>query len=126
MKPCVRPWRGPMGAFPDQVQKPRWTPEPWYDALLRRRIPDTRHVMTPLRTLVVAAVIGLTLGRSAASSQPRPAEGAAAAERGNGTMGQFTGAGGDPVQGEKVYQQKCASCHDAPAGRTPARETLAN
>jgi polyvinyl alcohol dehydrogenase (cytochrome) len=76
-----------------------------------------------------AAVFGLILAAAlSARTQPapRPAEGAAMAERGNGTMGQFTGAGGDPVQGEKLYQQKCASCHDNPSGRIPPKAAIAN
>ncbi|HEX2817126.1 MAG TPA: PQQ-binding-like beta-propeller repeat protein [Phenylobacterium sp.] len=77
------------------------------------------------------AVAGLILAggltaHAQPTSAPSPAQGAAAAEHGNGVMGQFTGAGGDPVQGEKLYQQKCASCHDNPSGRIPAKETIAN
>jgi polyvinyl alcohol dehydrogenase (cytochrome) len=84
--------------------------------------------MNTLRTLAAATVLSLTLSTAAAQAQPAPtpAEGAAAAERGNGVMGQFTGAGGDPVQGEKFYQQKCASCHDNPSGRIPPKDAIAN
>ena len=87
--------------------------------------------MKTLRSAVAAAAFGLIVsGGVMAYAQPAPAptpaEGVAAAERGNGTMGLFTGVGGDPVQGEKLYQQKCASCHDNPSGRTPAKESLAN
>jgi polyvinyl alcohol dehydrogenase (cytochrome) len=85
--------------------------------------------MKSLLSATAAAVFGLTLASGAAvqaQPAPTPAQGAAAAERGNGTMGQFTGAGGDPVQGEKLYQQKCASCHDNPSGRIPAKAIIAN
>src|SRR5438045_3556987 len=29
-----------------------------------------------------------------------------------------------PVSGEAVYQQRCASCHDAPGSRAPTRDAL--
>jgi polyvinyl alcohol dehydrogenase (cytochrome) len=75
-----------------------------------------------------AAVFGLVLAGSliARAAPPTPAEGAAAAESGNGNMEGFTGAGGDPALGEKLYQQKCASCHDNPTGRIPAKAVIAN
>src|SRR5258708_18049985 len=76
-----------------------------------------------------AAVFGLILAAALsarAQPAPSPAEGAAMAERGNGTMGQFTGAGGDPGRGEKVYQQTCAGCNDNPSGRTPPKAAIAN
>ena len=41
-------------------------------------------------------------------------------------MGAVIGAGGDPALGEKLYQQKCASCHDNPTGRIPPKATIAN
>ena len=41
-------------------------------------------------------------------------------------MGLFTGAGGDPALGEKLYQQKCASCHDHPSERIPAKAAIAD
>ena len=80
--------------------------------------------------MIAAAALGLSVAAGwAAHAQPNPAptpaEGAARAEGGNGSMGQFTGAGGDPVRGEGVYKQKCASCHDNPAGRTPAKAVIA-
>jgi polyvinyl alcohol dehydrogenase (cytochrome) len=77
-----------------------------------------------MHAAIAVAVLGLTLAGQANGQSP--AEGAAAAERGNGVMGQFTGQGGDPALGEKLYQQKCASCHDNPTGRTPAKDVLAN
>jgi polyvinyl alcohol dehydrogenase (cytochrome) len=82
--------------------------------------------MQTLRNAATAAALVLIAGLSA-RAQPAPsrAEGAAQAERGNGVMGQFGGAGGDPVAGEKVYQQKCASCHDNPTGRTPSKAAIA-
>ena len=64
------------------------------------------------RTLAAATVLSLALAAPAARADPTPAPDVA--ERGNGAMGQFTGAGGDPVQGETLYLQKCASCHDNP------------
>jgi polyvinyl alcohol dehydrogenase (cytochrome) len=70
------------------------------------------------------AALVLILGASTALAQS-PAEGAAAAEKGNGVMGGFTGAGGDPVRGAAVYQQKCAGCHDNPSGRTPPKAAIA-
>ena len=89
--------------------------------------------MKSMQGAAVAAAFGVILAgvvdaraQPAPSPAPSPAEGAAVAERGNGIMGQFTGAGGDPVQGEKLYQQKCASCHDNPTGRIPPKATIAN
>jgi len=79
-----------------------------------------------MRATVFAAVMGLILGSGLAARAQTPAEGAASAERGNGVMGQFTGQGGDPVQGEALYKQKCAGCHDNPSGRIPPKDTLAN
>jgi len=81
-----------------------------------------------MHATAAAAAFGLILAcglTARAQPTPTPSEGAAAAERSNGVMGQFTGAGGDPVLGEKLYQQKCASCHDTPSGRTPAKATIA-
>ena len=83
--------------------------------------------MRSMQYVAAAATFGLVLAAGLiARAQPAPAEGAAMAERGNGTMGQFTGAGGDRALGETLYGQKCASCHDHPTGRTPNREIIAN
>jgi len=81
-----------------------------------------------------AALFGLIL-TCAASAGPSPAfaqspdatpaQGAAAAEGGNGSMSQFTGVGGDPVLGEQIYQKRCASCHDNPSGRIPPKAAIA-
>ena len=81
----------------------------------------------PMILATVTAIAALATSALAAppASAPTPAEGAAMAERGNGTMGMFTGAGGDPVAGQAFYQQKCASCHDTPSGRTPPKATIA-
>ncbi|HEY2751235.1 MAG TPA: PQQ-binding-like beta-propeller repeat protein [Phenylobacterium sp.] len=85
-----------------------------------------------MQTAAAAAILALTFAPDflAARAQPTPAplpvEGAATAERSNGTMGVFTGAGGDPVLGEKLYQQKCATCHDNPSGRIPAKSAIAD
>ncbi len=78
--------------------------------------------------LGIAAALTCAAGwaASAQAPGPTPAEGAAMAERGNGTMGMFTGAGGDAKAGEALYQQKCASCHDHPTDRIPAKATIAN
>ena len=83
------------------------------------------------RPLILAALAALaSLATSALAeppaTQPTPAEGAAMAERGNGTMGMFTGAGGDAKAGEALYQQKCANCHDHPSDRIPTKATIAN
>jgi len=82
--------------------------------------------LTSIQATAGAAVFALILaGGLVAQAQPTPAEGAATAARSNGVMGQFSGAGGDPVLGGKLYQQKCASCHDNPSGRTPPKATIA-
>jgi polyvinyl alcohol dehydrogenase (cytochrome) len=39
-------------------------------------------------------------------------------------IGAMNGEGGDPAEGASVYQQRCASCHDNPTGRTPAKAVL--
>ncbi|HEY2357145.1 MAG TPA: PQQ-binding-like beta-propeller repeat protein [Phenylobacterium sp.] len=78
--------------------------------------------MKSMLSAAAAAAFCLVLaGGLVVRAQPAPP-----AERGNGTMGLFSGAGGDPALGEKLYQQKCASCHDNPAGRTPAKAVIAN
>src|SRR4051794_19005001 len=80
-----------------------------------------------LQPIALAAAACLFLGAAGAHAAPAPtpAEGAAMAEHGNGTMGLFTGAGGDPAAGEKIYQQRCASCHDNPTDRIPAKAAIA-
>ena len=90
------------------------------------RTDGSRPLKSMLR-LLFAALVALTLTASplAAQPNPSPAEGAAQAEGGNGTMGQFTGAGGDPVAGAALYQKRCATCHDNPSGRTPPKTTIA-
>jgi polyvinyl alcohol dehydrogenase (cytochrome) len=70
-------------------------------------------------------LLGAALAPAARGQTPGPAEGAAKAEGGNGTMGLFTGAGGDPALGEGLYKQKCAGCHDSPSGRTPSKAAIA-
>jgi polyvinyl alcohol dehydrogenase (cytochrome) len=88
--------------------------------------------LSPMREVTAAAVLGLILAggwlvhpAAAQAGAQTPAEGAAAAERGNGTMGQFTGAGGDPALGASLYQKRCASCHDNPSGRIPPKAAIA-
>ena len=78
-----------------------------------------------LLSAALAAAMSLAGGLSPAMAQT-PAEGAARAEAGNGMMGRFTGAGGDAAVGETLYRQKCASCHDAPVGRTPGKALIAS
>ena len=83
--------------------------------------------MKAILGVAAAAVFGALLtGGLVARAQPAPtqAQGATPAKDG-GTMGQFTGAGGDPVLGETLYQRKCASCHDNPTGRTPPKAAIA-
>ncbi len=77
-----------------------------------------------LRT-TAAAVLALILAGAKPALAQTPAEGAAAAERGNGTMGQFAAAGGDTVLGAELYQKRCASCHDNPSGRIPPKAAIA-
>jgi polyvinyl alcohol dehydrogenase (cytochrome) len=72
------------------------------------------------RTLGILAATAAAFGLAFAAGASPPAE------PGNGTMGQFTGEGGDPIQGEALYKQRCASCHDTPTGRTPAKTVIAN
>ncbi|MGZ3375917.1 MAG: outer membrane protein assembly factor BamB family protein [Phenylobacterium sp.] len=81
--------------------------------------------MSTLRKFTALAALGLALATGCAATAQTPAEGAAAAERGNGTMGQFTGAGGDAVLGAELYAKRCASCHDNPTGRIPAKAAIA-
>ncbi len=76
-------------------------------------------------TLAATAIcISLISALIAYAAPPTPADGAAAGS--NGAMGQFTGFGGDPALGEALYKQKCASCHDNPSDRIPAKTTIAN
>lgn len=63
------------------------------------------------------------LGHCGVRAQPA-APPAAEAERGNGLMGAFAATGGDRAHGEALYKTRCASCHDSPTGRTPARAGL--
>ena len=41
-----------------------------------------------------------------------------------GVLGRISGAGGDRALGEKLYQARCASCHDNPTDRTPSRASI--
>jgi polyvinyl alcohol dehydrogenase (cytochrome) len=76
------------------------------------------------RSTIAAAGLALTLALTGtARSQPAPS--AADAERTNGMMGGFVAAGGDRAQGEALYKARCASCHDNPTGRTPAKAVVA-
>jgi polyvinyl alcohol dehydrogenase (cytochrome) len=76
-------------------------------------------------TTIAAAGLGLALVLAcAARAQLAPS--AADAARGNGVMGGFVAAGGDKAQGEALYTARCASCHDNPSGRTPAKTVIAS
>ena len=79
------------------------------------------------RTLI-SALLGALLGIDCAMAQIPQAriEGAAQAERDNGVMGRYAGAGGDPALGETLYKERCASCHDTPSGRTPPKSVIAD
>ncbi len=57
-------------------------------------------------------------GRQAVRAEP-PGDG-------NGVMGTLSGEGGDPVLGAKLYDQRCAACHDHATGRTPPRASIAD
>ena len=74
--------------------------------------------------LRVALGLGLVIA-GGATARLAPPTTAAEAEQSNGVMGGFAGAGGDRTLGETLYQQRCASCHDHPTGRTPAKATIA-
>ncbi len=88
--------------------------------------------MSKMGKVTTAAVLGLIVaaGPAALPAQAQeaaqtPAQGAAAAEGGNGVMGQFTAGGGDPALGQQLYEKHCASCHDNPTGRIPAKAAIA-
>ncbi len=51
---------------------------------------------------------------------------AAPPENGNGVIGRLNGEGGDPVLGGQLYDERCASCHDHPAGRVPPKAIIAD
>ncbi len=72
-----------------------------------------------LRRIVIGA------GALALLATPVAAAAQAGSERGNGRLGLFSGEPGDPALGARLYAQRCASCHDAPTGRTPAKAALA-
>ncbi|WP_293370336.1 PQQ-binding-like beta-propeller repeat protein [Phenylobacterium sp.] len=81
--------------------------------------------MSALALGLALATCVMAEARAQAKPAPTSAEGAAQAEGGNGSMGQFTGAGGDPALGENLYKSKCASCHDTPSGRIPPKAAIA-
>ena len=76
--------------------------------------------------VTLALVLSLAVPAVAFAQAPSVADSVRAVEHGNGTMGMFTGAGGDAKAGEALYQQKCASCHDHPSDRIPPKSTIAN
>jgi polyvinyl alcohol dehydrogenase (cytochrome) len=79
-----------------------------------------------IRPWVLAVVLGAAfLTAGATTARMSPPKTAAEAEQSNGVMGGFAGAGGDRALGETLYQQRCASCHDHPTGRTPAKAVIA-
>src|SRR5689334_11915665 len=80
------------------------------------------------RTTMTALAGALAVALAAhAAAPPTPGAEVAKVEGGNGTMGQFTGEGGDPALGAGLYAKRCASCHDAPpeGGRTPPKAVIA-
>ncbi len=64
-------------------------------------------------------VVGSGLGWLTASAAPLP-------DGGNGVIGQLSGEDGDPALGAKLYGERCASCHDHPAGRIPSKVTISD
>ncbi|MBS0360672.1 MAG: PQQ-binding-like beta-propeller repeat protein [Proteobacteria bacterium] len=70
-----------------------------------------------------ALLTGLTLALALAGAGRTQT--AADAEKGNGVMGAFAAANGDPALGATRYAERCASCHDNPTGRTPPKATIA-
>ncbi|THD79410.1 MAG: cytochrome C oxidase Cbb3 [Phenylobacterium sp.] len=83
--------------------------------------------MARTRLAALAAIFGLVAAAGVAGPQAfaQPAT-AADTERGNGQLGALSGEGGDPALGATVYQQRCASCHDTPTGRTPSKAVIGN
>lgn len=57
---------------------------------------------------------------------PRPASAAPPPDNGNGVIGAIGGEGGDPMLGAKLYDERCAGCHDHPAGRTPSKTAISD
>ena len=51
---------------------------------------------------------------------------AAPTDAGNGIIGSLSGEGGDPALGAKLYDQRCAACHDHAANRVPAKAQLSH
>jgi polyvinyl alcohol dehydrogenase (cytochrome) len=74
-----------------------------------------------LRRSALLAVLVLALGLGDAARARPDAD----AEKGNGTMGAFAAAGGDTALGARRYAERCASCHENPTGRTPAKSAIA-
>jgi polyvinyl alcohol dehydrogenase (cytochrome) len=79
------------------------------------------------KTTMTALAGALAFVLAAHAAAPTPSVEVAKVEAGNGTMGQFTGQGGDPALGQDLYAKRCASCHDAPAegSRAPAKAVIA-
>ena len=70
-----------------------------------------------------AALLGLVVLRLVVAHPTVKA--ASPGGNGNGVIGMLSGEGGDPVLGGTLYQQRCASCHDHPSGRIPAKAGIA-
>ncbi|WP_428492408.1 PQQ-binding-like beta-propeller repeat protein [Rhodopila sp.] len=64
-------------------------------------------------------LLGTGLAHAAASAAPP-------ADHGNGVIGQISGEGGDATLGARLYTERCAGCHDHPAGRIPSRTAIAD
>jgi polyvinyl alcohol dehydrogenase (cytochrome) len=79
-----------------------------------------------LRTLrLIAAIAGVAGLMSVVGPAVRAQAPADEATHG-GVLGRISGAGGDPALGEKLYQARCASCHDNPTERTPSKAAIAD
>jgi cytochrome c5 len=71
-------------------------------------------------TVVLGALLivgGVSASRAAEAPPPAPPQ----PRVGGGGWG---AAVADPAHGERVYQERCASCHDNPTGRTPTKAAI--
>jgi len=76
--------------------------------------------------LKVSAGLAVCISLAAAVLMQMPARADPPPEDGNGVLGRFMGEGGDPALGARVYADRCSGCHDHPAGRTPAKSSIAD
>ena len=79
-----------------------------------------------MRFIALLAATVLLLPVVAPATAQTKGDAAAQAERGNGVMGAFAAAGSDSAVGAGVYARRCATCHDNPSGRTPAKAIVAD